>query len=95
MNRLFVPLLLSLSFAGLVQGLEAYKVDVHRRKVHRHHVVTQHKIEPPPSCTGECADGYRWASENAVNEESQCPRGNAMFSCGCKELVQDEVWSRL
>lgn len=95
-RQLYLPILLALAGALLVQSLEAYKSDVPQRRVRPRAMAMamQQPIEPPEDCTGECADGYRWARENAINDESRCNVGTRAFRVGCANLVQDEILDR-
>ena len=59
----------------------------------------KHQSAPlhPPTLTPSSAqyqDGYRWAGEQAVNEESGCSVGTIEFQRGCKDLVKDEMLDR-
>lgn len=93
-KKLGLPVLLALGCAALVQSLEAYKSDTRIKQAAHRTVAVAHIVEPPNDCTGECADGYRWAKEHAVNEESRCDVGTRAFRVGCANLVQDELLDR-
>jgi len=75
----------SLPWLDVTQQVQAKHPASHPRR-------SEPAIEPnDPTCTGECWEGYQWASDKAINEEALCTEGTEAFKRGCRELVRDEM----
>lgn len=94
-KKLALPVLLALGCAALVQSLEAYKSDTRKEQSVHRTVAVAHIVEPPGDCTGECANGYRWGSENAINDIEGCTQLPDEQVKGCMALVRDAASDQL
>lgn len=89
-RQLYTLVFAAIACALLVQGLSAYNAKPSKQMRAEDWPHQQFPAEPQdPDCTGECADGYRWASENAINNYEPCQKHPSGFKHGCRALVDD------
>lgn len=87
-RQLYTLVFAAIACALLVQGLSAYTAEPPKQMRAADWPHQQFPAEPQdPDCTGACADGYRWASENAINSPTECKQGSFAIREGCLVVV--------